>query len=127
MELTSGKQCVSHVRPSQNSLGRSSTAHYGQPHHNHSSTRNLKVLPKSSAQSIPKVQQQGSLELSRHLPLDNRVDSSQHVAKSDIRCAYVSASYQWDELHDILVMLWPGMGLSRLMEVMEEDYGFRAR
>ncbi|KAF2735217.1 hypothetical protein EJ04DRAFT_219167 [Polyplosphaeria fusca] len=47
-------------------------------------------------------------------------------ATSRNRPAYVSQDYQWDELHDIFVMLWPGMALADLMAVMEEDYGFRA-
>jgi hypothetical protein len=59
-------------------------------------------------------------------PFENGANDIHQVVKRDVKCAYVSASHQWDELHDILIMLWPGMGLTQLMQVMQEDYGFRA-
>jgi hypothetical protein len=52
--------------------------------------------------------------------------TTENIATSSSKLAYVTQTYQWDELHDIFVMLWPGLALAELMALMEEDYGFRA-
>ncbi|KAH7064301.1 hypothetical protein BKA63DRAFT_608579, partial [Paraphoma chrysanthemicola] len=54
------------------------------------------------------------------------ISPTNHVAKTSSKRAYVSDDSQWVELHDVFVMLWPGMALAELAKVMEEDYGFRA-
>lgn len=42
------------------------------------------------------------------------------------RPEYVAEKSDWDRLHHIFVILWPGLCLVELMRVMEEDYNFRA-
>ena len=48
------------------------------------------------------------------------------MALSVNRTPFVSSGGQWDDMHDVLVMLWRGMTLSELRNVMENLYGFRA-
>ncbi|KAF2032063.1 hypothetical protein EK21DRAFT_87446 [Setomelanomma holmii] len=63
---------------------------------------------------------------------DNNTRSPDSVAQTSnaeatsSKSEYVSEHGQWDELHEIFVILWPGMALAELMVVMDEDYGFRA-
>ena len=54
-----------------------------------------------------------------HLQADN------HILPLGRRPPYASKE-RWEELHDIMTMLWPRMKLKQLMEIMEGAYGFRA-